>query len=104
MYTSDHGDNVGSMRLWGKSNLYEELQTIPLIISGKNIEPNECNTPVSLLDLSETIVDHFDANSPNNGPGKSLYKIANENLIKIELSLVSTMPLHALFLVLMIRK
>ena len=79
IYTSDHGDNVGSRGLWGKSNLYEESAAIPLIISGKNIEPSECNTPVSLLDLSETIVDHFDANSPNNGPGKSLYKIANEN-------------------------
>ena len=78
VYTSDHGDNLGARGLWGKSNLYEESSAIPLIISGKRIKPSLCKTPVSLLDLSETIVDHFNTDSPNNGPGKSLYKIADE--------------------------
>ena len=82
IYTSDHGDNVGARGLWGKSNMYEESAAIPLIISSSKIIPGRCDTPVSLLDLSETIVDHFDAESPNNGPGESLYKIANKPVDK----------------------
>ena len=82
IYTSDHGDNVGARGLWGKSNMYEESSAIPLIVSSSSIKPGKCDTPVSLLDLSETIVDHFEAESPNNGPGKSLYKIAEKPIDK----------------------
>ena len=82
IYTSDHGDNVGARGLWGKSNMYEESSAIPLIISSSTIKPGRCDTPVSLLDLSETIVDHFEADSPNNGPGESLYTIANKAIDK----------------------
>ena len=32
-----------------------------------------------MLDLTETIVDHFGAESPNNGPGESLYHIAKNS-------------------------
>ena len=79
IYTSDHGDNVGARGLWGKSNMYEESAAIPLIVSSPKIKPTKCDTPVSLLDLTETIVDHFGAKSPNNGPGESLYHIANNS-------------------------
>lgn len=79
VYTSDHGDNVGARGLWGKSNMYEESCAIPLIIAGKNITAGECATPVSLLDLSVTISDHFDqtiASSPHGEP-------VGENLISL---------------------
>jgi len=59
VYTSDHGDNVGARGLWGKSNMYEESSAIPMIVAGNGIEPGHCDTPVSLLDLSVTICDHF---------------------------------------------
>ena len=76
IYTSDHGDNVGARGLWGKSNFYEESSSIPLIVSGPKIKKGVCKTPVTLMDISETITDHFSCKSPNNGPGVSLYKIA----------------------------
>ena len=79
IYTSDHGENLGTRRLWGKSNMYEESSAIPLIVSTSKIKATRCDTPVSLLDLSETIVDHFGAESPNNGPGQSLYDIAKNS-------------------------
>ena len=75
IYTSDHGDNVGVRGLWGKSNFYEESCSVPLIVSGPKIKKGTCETPVTLMDLSETIVDHFSCESPNHGPGNSLYKI-----------------------------
>ena len=59
--------------------MYEESAAIPLIVSSPKIKPAKCITPVSLLDLTETIVDHFGAKSPNNGPGDSLYHIANNS-------------------------
>ena len=77
IYTSDHGDNVGARGLWGKSNFYEESCSIPLILSGPKIKKGISKTPVTLMDISETIVDHFSCESPNNGPGESIYKIAD---------------------------
>ena len=38
VYTSDHGDNVGARRFWGKSNMYEEACAIPLIMAGPEIK------------------------------------------------------------------
>lgn len=76
-YTSDHGDNVGARGLWGKSNMYEESAAIPLILAppGQST-PAVCETPVSLVDLSATIPDHFGAPFDYAGPGRSLYEIA----------------------------
>ena len=77
IYTSDHGDNVGARGLWGKSNMYEESAAIPLIMAGPGIDAGTCETPVSLIDLSATIVDHFGETLAET-PGRSLYDIAAE--------------------------
>ncbi len=79
VYTSDHGDNVGARGLWGKSNMYEESCAVPLIMAGNNIDIGECNTPVSLLDLSVTISDHFDQKIPESHHGEPI----GENLLTI---------------------
>lgn len=76
VYTSDHGDNVGARGLWGKSNMYEESVAIPMIMAGPNIEPGVCRTPVSWLDLSATIVDHFGLPQQENRPGVPLSGLA----------------------------
>lgn len=80
VYTSDHGDNAGARGLWGKSNMYNESVAVPLIVApadgAANSMPPECRTPVSLLDLSQTIIEHFDASLAGQRPGKSLYQIA----------------------------
>lgn len=59
IYSSDHGDNLGARGLWGKSTLYQESTAIPLIAAGPGFGPGQCQTPVSLLDLSVTIPAHF---------------------------------------------
>ncbi len=73
VYTSDHGDNVGARGLLGKSNLYQESVSVPMIMSGPGVEPGSCATPVSLLDLSATIADHFGC--ALEGVGEPLSKI-----------------------------
>ncbi len=59
IYSSDHGDNVGARGLWGKSNLYQESVSVPLIIAGPGVPIGTCDTPVDLLDISATIPAHF---------------------------------------------
>ena len=75
IYSSDHGDNVGARGLWGKSNHYEESVAVPLIVAGPGTPVGTCDTPCSLLDLSATIVDHFDTPALDDSPGESLYDL-----------------------------
>lgn len=80
IYSSDHGENLGVRDLWGKMNMYEESAAIPLIVApapdlGADPRPTS-HTTTSLLDISETIIDHFDAELPGERPGKSLYDIS----------------------------
>lgn len=79
VYTSDHGDNLGARGLWGKSNLYRESTDIPMIAAGPGFEPGRCATPVSLLDLSVTLVESAGLDPARVLPeacGKSLHAIA----------------------------
>ncbi|WP_129139605.1 sulfatase-like hydrolase/transferase [Modicisalibacter coralii] len=79
IYSSDHGDNVGARGYWGKGNFYEESVTVPLIVAGPRLPRGSvCRTPVSLIDISETIIDHFDAPLAGERPGRSLYRILAE--------------------------
>jgi choline-sulfatase len=51
IYTSDHGDNLGSRGLWGKSTMYEEAAKVPMILSGPDIPAGRvCDTEVTHLD------------------------------------------------------
>jgi hypothetical protein len=51
VYTTDHGDTVGSRGLWGKTVLYEESAGIPLIVAGPQVPAGQGSaTPVSLVD------------------------------------------------------
>ena len=78
IYTSDHGDNVGARGLWGKSNMYSESVSVPLIADVEGITQGTCNTPVSLLDLSRTIPAHFGVSWNGDFPGRPLQEIAVE--------------------------
>lgn len=75
IYSSDHGDNAGARGLWGKSNFYEESVAVPMIVAQPGQDAAVCDTPVSLLDLSATIPDHFGLGPFGNG--QSLYRLAS---------------------------
>ena len=81
IYTSDHGDNVGARGLWGKSTLYQESVSVPMLIAGPDVpQGHVCDTPVDLLDLYPTILEGagLDA-TPYMGdrPGRSLFDLAS---------------------------
>ena len=82
IYTSDHGDMIGSRGQWGKSLLYDDSAGIPLIMAGADIPQNSvCDTPVSLVDLFPTVTDSVGQplaeEERQTLPGSSLYDIAN---------------------------
>ncbi len=57
IYSSDHGDNLGTRGMWGKSTMYEESAGIPLIMAGPDIPAGStCAAPVTLADAFPTIV------------------------------------------------
>ena len=76
IYTSDHGDNLGTRGLWGKSCMYEEAAGVPLIMAGPEVPQGVvCREPVSLVDCFATILDCVGAprNPADAGlPGASL--------------------------------
>jgi choline-sulfatase len=81
VYASDHGDNLGARGQWGKSNLYRESVDVPLIIAGPGVPQGTCATPVSLLDLSVTILDSLGIDAADALPqaeGRSLFDIARK--------------------------
>ena len=57
IYTSDHGDNLGTRGLWGKSTMYEESAGIPMILRAQGVAPGTTiDTPVSLVDVHPTLL------------------------------------------------
>jgi choline-sulfatase len=80
IYGTDHGDNLGTRGLWGKSTMYEDSAGIPLIIAGADIPRKAvCETPVSLVDAFPTFIHALGArDAPEDAglPGHSLLDIA----------------------------
>jgi choline-sulfatase len=79
LYSADHGDNLGTRRLWGKSTMYEEAAGVPMILAGPEVPQGVvCREPVSLVDAFPTAVECVGLPShPDDRdlPGASLFDI-----------------------------
>jgi choline-sulfatase len=77
IYTSDHGDNMGTRALWGKSTLYEESARVPMLLRapGRQLRPVVA-TPVTLADVAPTLLDWMGVPAPMDWPGRSLLSVA----------------------------
>src|SRR5262249_12217994 len=80
VYTTDHGDNLGTRGLWGKSVHYEEAAAIPLMIAGPDIPAGKTvGTPATLVDCYQTLVECAGpppAPEERDLPGRSLITLA----------------------------
>lgn len=66
VYTSDHGDNLGTRGVWGKSTMYEESAGCPLIVAGEGIPQGAVqHEPVSHVDIFPFV---FDATGEDPAP------------------------------------
>lgn len=82
VYTSDHGDNVGTRGLWGKSTMYEESVGVPLIVKGADLPAGKVvDTPTNLLDLYPFIMEatgeRDNVTVEPDHPGKSILEIVS---------------------------
>ena len=82
VYTSDHGDNLGTRTFWGKSNMYDEAVGVPLILTGPGIPAGRrVKTPVSLVDCFPTILEGVGESLSTEDralPGTSLLRLLND--------------------------
>lgn len=80
IFTSDHGEMLGSHGMQGKAAFYEESARIPLIINfpGK-IKSAVIDRYVSLIDLFPTIMDYTDTKAEDRD-GRSLRKLIEGNV------------------------
>ncbi|HIO47275.1 TPA: DUF4976 domain-containing protein [Candidatus Poribacteria bacterium] len=75
VFSSDHGDMLGSHRLFNKGfHMYEETHRIPLVISPSSKTQNAsiCEQFVSLVDLMPTFLELAGAKVPDHLDGQSL--------------------------------
>lgn len=74
VFSSDHGDMLGSQHLWNKGRLYEEAIRIPMIYSWpREIRPGRNNSQVaSLIDVMPTLLDLCGGTVPRTVQGQSL--------------------------------
>jgi choline-sulfatase len=82
VYTSDHGDNLGTRTFWGKSNMYEESVGVPLVMRGPSVPRGHAvDLPVSLVDGYQTFIEAAGVRLSDDEiaqlPGHSLLRIAN---------------------------
>lgn len=78
IYTSDHGECLGSRGLFGKFTLHDEAAAIPFIMAGPQVPVGKVvETPVSLVDCFPSVLEAVGA-TPVDGdlPGGSLWEIA----------------------------
>jgi choline-sulfatase len=80
IYTSDHGDNVGARGLWGKSNMYEEVAGVPLIVAGAGLPVGRTSAvPVTHVDIFPTVLQATGVAATDADrmlPGRSLAELA----------------------------
>ena len=80
IYTSDHGEMLGSYGLWGKSCMYEDSVGVPFIVAGPDIPAGQVSDQnVSLIDCFPSILDCVGVpleDEDKTLPGTSLWPIA----------------------------
>lgn len=60
IYTSDHGEQIGNRKLFGKKTLYEESIRVPMVIEDLHQKPQVHKNEVSLLNLHAQICRYAD--------------------------------------------
>ncbi|MBC7744431.1 MAG: sulfatase-like hydrolase/transferase, partial [Flavobacterium sp.] len=83
IFTADHGEMLGSHKLWQKNCIYEESAKTPLVIKfPKSFQPKvkQVNNLVSNIDVFPTILDYIKVPFPKPVAGESLMPLINNQV------------------------
>lgn len=80
VFTSDHGEMMGSHGLYSKGKMYEESSKIPLILKIPNANSQINNNLISTVDLMPTLLDLMDIPIPNTVEGVSHIESIKNNM------------------------
>jgi arylsulfatase A-like enzyme len=85
VFTSDHGDMLGSHRIVYKTLMYQEAVRVPLVIRlpGQR-EAKRIEGPVSQIDVLPTLLDFMDWEVPSDCQGRSLRDVMESGENRIE--------------------
>jgi arylsulfatase A-like enzyme len=86
VFSSDHGDMLGSQQMWNKDRLYEEAIRIPMIYNWPGvIRPGSNNNQVaSLIDVMPTLIDLCGGTIPDTVQGQSLTPVISGKKDRLE--------------------
>ena len=78
VYASDHGDHLGERGLWWKHTFFDESAKVPLIMRLPGVLPagETRDQVVSLIDLSQTMLEAIGAQQLPNADGASFWDVA----------------------------
>ncbi len=80
IFTSDHGEMLGDYNCYGKRTFLDSAARIPMLVIDPSGKMNKgiCDTPVSLADIFDTIMDMAEiSDSGVQTDGDSLFKVIN---------------------------
>jgi len=72
VFSSDHGDMMGSHRLVEKSVMYEESVRVPWLVRAPGMKKRFVRQPVSQIDMAPTLLDLMGRPAEKTLPGQSL--------------------------------
>lgn len=76
VYTSDHGEMLGDLGRWGKTEPYQPSIGIPMIVAGPGVTHRRAySSPTSLIDLTATFVEYAGLRIPETMDGISLCRV-----------------------------
>lgn len=75
VYASDHGDHVGDRGLWWKHTFFDESARVPILMSLPGVleEGSVCADVVSLIDLSQTMIEAMGGKVLPHADGRSFW-------------------------------
>lgn len=72
VFTSDHGDMLGSQGLWRKQHPYDESVCVPFLMRGPGLTPRKVTTPLNTPELMPTLLSLLSAEIPEGVQGEDL--------------------------------
>ena len=72
VFTSDHGDMLGSQGAWKKQHPYDESVCVPFLIRGPGLSPRRVTTPLNAPDIMPTLLSLCGVEIPDGVQGEDL--------------------------------